>query len=184
MERSLSGFSFSPEDLSMSNNPYAPGQVELAQPSANEGAVVYASQNKRFLNLILDTVFFYLGAIACGVCLGLAVVFELLQEETFDALAGFVMFPIYLGHYIVFEFCFGKTFGKLITGTRVIRSDGGKPSFGQVLGRTACRFIPFEAFSFLFGDNTTGWHDSFSGTRLIDERRKARQGLADRSLAR
>ncbi|CAN0592803.1 unnamed protein product, partial [Laminaria digitata] len=36
----------------------------------------------------------------------------------------------------------------------------------RLLGRTAARFVPFEAFSFLGGD-ATGWHDRWSNTRVV-----------------
>jgi uncharacterized RDD family membrane protein YckC len=74
-----------------------------------------------------------------------------------------------IGYYIIFEGAFGWTVGKLITGTRVIRFDGRKPRFPQIVGRTAARFIPFEPFSLLGGGN--GWHDSMSGTRVVRVRR-------------
>ena len=73
-------------------------------------------------------------------------------------------------YFIVMEGIFGVTIGKLLTGTRVVNAKGGKPSFGQIVGRSFARMIPFEPFSFLFGDNTTGWHDSLSGTRVIRNR--------------
>lgn len=53
----------------------------------------------------------------------------------------------------------------------VVREDGGKPSLGQVLGRTACRLIPFEAFSFL-GSSGVGMHDSIPDTRVVRVLRK------------
>ena len=70
-----------------------------------------------------------------------------------------------------FEAAFGWTFAKLITGTRVVRIDGTKPSFPQVIGRTLARFIPFEPFSVLFSDSKLGWHDSLSNTRVVRVRR-------------
>lgn len=59
----------------------------------------------------------------------------------------------------------GRTVGKLITGTRVISTDGEKPSKKQYLYRTLYRIVPFEAFTF-FG--TDGWHDSMTDTRVIN----------------
>jgi uncharacterized RDD family membrane protein YckC len=74
-----------------------------------------------------------------------------------------------LFYYIGMESLFGKTFGKFITRTRVVNSAGGPPSFGQVVGRSLARFIPFEAFSFFGGKgHPVGWHDSLSNTRVVD----------------
>ena len=56
----------------------------------------------------------------------------------------------------------------MITKTRVVTEDGQKPTAMNILGRTACRFIPFDAFSFL-GSKAVGWHDSISKTHVINE---------------
>ena len=69
-------------------------------------------------------------------------------------------------YYVPQEAFWGRTIGKLITGTRVVSEDGGPASFGQVVGRTFARMIPFEPFSF-FGSTASGWHDSLSHTRVV-----------------
>lgn len=68
-------------------------------------------------------------------------------------------------YFFVLEAFTGRTLGKILTGTKVINVHGQKPSFGQVVGRTFSRYIPFEPFSFLFGDR--GWHDSLSKTYVV-----------------
>ena len=72
-------------------------------------------------------------------------------------------------YYIFFESLLGKTIGKSITGTKVVRTDGTKPHFWQICGRTLARFIPFEAFSFVAYGRfpTKGWHDRLSGTLVV-----------------
>ena len=77
--------------------------------------------------------------------------------------------PIALAYYLVSEATTARTLGKLVTGTKVVNEHGGKPTFGQYLGRTFARFIPFEAFSF-FGTPTRGWHDSLPRTYVIKAR--------------
>ncbi|MEM6265057.1 MAG: RDD family protein, partial [Bacteroidota bacterium] len=67
-----------------------------------------------------------------------------------------------------FEAAFGKTPGKFVTKTQVVNKDGGKPTPGQLIGRTFARFIPFDAFSFL-ASNPVGWHDSLSKTRVVKD---------------
>jgi uncharacterized RDD family membrane protein YckC len=58
----------------------------------------------------------------------------------------------------------GANAGKLLSGTVVVNEAGGKPTIGQVFARTLCRFIPFEAFSFL---GKRGWHDSIPKTHVV-----------------
>jgi uncharacterized RDD family membrane protein YckC len=69
-----------------------------------------------------------------------------------------------LAYYCFFEGIWARTPGKLVLGTVVVGQQGDKPGFGQVVGRTLCRFIPFEAFSF-FGEE--GWHDSIPKTQVV-----------------
>jgi uncharacterized RDD family membrane protein YckC len=75
---------------------------------------------------------------------------------------------VWLGYYLLTEGLYGRTLGKLITGTRVVTESGGRPSFGQIYKRTWLRAIPVEAFSFLGA--RPGWHDRWSKTRVIRTR--------------
>ena len=70
-------------------------------------------------------------------------------------------------YYVLFELITGSTIGKYITGTKVITANGGKPTIFNILIRTLCRFIPFEALTFL-GPRTIGLHDIFSNTLVVD----------------
>ena len=128
-----------------------------------------ASTGQRFGNYLLDVVFTYVCAFIAGVVLygiGLGDVID----RTNNTLLGIILFLLY---YVPQEAVVGWTLGKLITGTRVVREDGSPISFAQALGRSLCRFIPFEAFSFLGGNGKpVGWHDSISKTRVISIRKK------------
>ena len=59
--------------------------------------------------------------------------------------------------------------GWLVAGTRqawvdeYLRVAGGRP---EVFRRTLTRFVPFDTFSFL-GPKCRGWHDRWSGTRVV-----------------
>jgi len=70
-------------------------------------------------------------------------------------------------YYVILESSSGRTLGKLIVGTKVVRLDGTKPHLMQTMGRTLCRYIPLEAFTFLMGTYAYGWHDRFSGTMVV-----------------
>lgn len=65
-------------------------------------------------------------------------------------------------YYLLLEGIVGTSFGKLITNTVVVNGTGQRPSIGQTIGRTFCRLIPFDGWSFLFRQR--GWHDTLSGT--------------------
>jgi uncharacterized RDD family membrane protein YckC len=74
-----------------------------------------------------------------------------------------------LVYYVAFESLFGRTPGKFVCGTRVVDERGLHPTFGQVVGRTFARLVPFEAFSILFAtdDDVRGWHDRWPRTRVV-----------------
>jgi uncharacterized RDD family membrane protein YckC len=145
----------------VNENPYAPPASEGHSAGAPVvGAVEPVSKGTRFANLLLDTVGYYIAAFVIGVVTALA------GTPTLGQVLGvLVMF----GYYLFFEALFGRTPGKMITGTRVVTVDGGTPSFKQILGRNLARYVPFEPFSF-FGDDAVGWHDSWSGTRVVKAR--------------
>lgn len=122
---------------------------------------VDATNGNRFVNYLIDMLCFYAFAFICGAVLGLLNLFYILEGVN-DYILGYSIFFIY---YVLLEGITGRTIGKLVTGTKVIDEGGNKPSFVNIMGRTLCRLIPFEAFSFLFADR--GWHDSISKTRVV-----------------
>ena len=128
-----------------------------------------ASTGQRFGNYLLDLICIYIGSIVAGGILYLIGLGDLIERIN-GTLFGFIFLLLY---YVPQEALLGWSLGKLITGTRVVREDGTPITFGQALGRTLCRFIPFEVFSFLGGDGKpVGWHDTISGTRVISTRKK------------
>lgn len=83
----------------------------------------------------------------------------LFWEFITGAVVGFI-------YYFLWEnFSNGRTLGKYITNTQVLSIDGTKPSTQQIIYRSLCRIVPFNALSFL-GEN--GWHDSWTETRVVN----------------
>jgi uncharacterized RDD family membrane protein YckC len=143
-------------------NPYAAPKTDVsAAAPAAEANLVDASLGRRFLNLIIDMLVRFVLSILVAV---VSTVLGLGPPTFGRALLG--AFATIFFYYFLCEVLFGWTVGKLITGTRVVTNDGGKPSALQVVGRTAARFVPFEPFSIL-GNSPTAWHDRWSGTRVI-----------------
>lgn len=75
---------------------------------------------------------------------------------------------ISLIYYLVLEGLFARSIAKFITGTVVVDENGEKPDFATVFKRSLCRFIPFDAFTFLGGSR--GWHDSISNTYVVNKK--------------
>jgi len=149
------------------HNPYAAGEAATATPS-RQFAGELASKTRRFGTFVVDYAIYYL---LCG--LAAVVVILTLGEQAVDGNRAYLIsLPMFLVYYIGFEGTVGRTPGKLIFGTRVVTNAGGEPSFGQAIGRTLSRFIPFEPFSVLFSTDgeAIGWHDSIARTKVIRTR--------------
>ena len=135
-----------------------------------------ASQGKRFANYLLDLIFFLIFSYIFGFILGIVLlivspeslsIFEG-ENKPLEYLLGFIAGMIY---YSTLEGLTGRTLAKFITKTKVITEHGEKPDFGTIIIRTLCRFVPFEAFSFL-GSESTGWHDRWSKTIVVETKFK------------
>ena len=124
-----------------------------------------ASTGKRFLNSLIDSILIYALTVAYGIynALNSSYANDYMDEGTFY----FLFIIIYFLYSSIFELTTGKTLGKLITKTHVVKEDGEKLDLKTAIGRSLCRIIPFDAFSFL-GSNI-GWHDSISKTRVIND---------------
>jgi uncharacterized RDD family membrane protein YckC len=152
-------FRMSDERYSVSEGTLTDAGIDQALPVESVG------RGRRFANLLIDYVCFFILSALLGVVVvmvwgdaGLAAL-----ERIPDFVLGIVVMCAY---YIPLEATWGRTIGKLITGTKVVNEDGRRPSFAKIIGRTFSRFIPFEAFSF-FGADARGWHDTLSKTYVV-----------------
>ena len=148
-------------------NPYqSPLETSFIKPGLDSQSSQVASEGRRLVNFVLDSVMVRLLASALYLVMETAEVFPRFYNAFINSsLLLFVIFlPLF--YYIPQEFFWGRTIGKFITGTKIVALDGTTPSLARIIGRTLCRLIPFEAFSFLESE-PVGWHDKFSGTRVV-----------------
>jgi hypothetical protein len=126
-----------------------------------------ASGWKRFANYMVDIVFIYFIIFNY---LDVVRYWSFLKRNGYMDSYGYipVLLPLIslMFYYFILEGIFNTTAGKCATNTVVVNSSGEVPSVGQRLGRTLCRLIPFEAFSFL-GTNARGWHDTITDTYVV-----------------
>jgi uncharacterized RDD family membrane protein YckC len=158
----------------MEHNPYAPTKAALNEKSAVDDDAAsldgkrVASRWRRFTNLMIDDIVYYLilAAIAVPIVVqvGAAQLEELFLGMSFPG--RWLLFAgIRTGYYFSCEATTGRTVGKLVSGTRVVSESGGRPTLVQILQRTVSRLVPFEPFSFFA--SSPGWHDRWSKTRVI-----------------
>jgi uncharacterized RDD family membrane protein YckC len=129
-----------------------------------EQQIIYrdAERDSRFGNYLLDRIGFY---ILVYLCFALVGAFSNVWDADNPLLLVLLLIVIYFSYYALTEYLFGKTPAKILTRTHVITLDGQRLSFPNAIGRSLCRLIPFDNFSFLFTKN--GWHDDLSGTRVV-----------------
>jgi uncharacterized RDD family membrane protein YckC len=143
-------------------NPYLPPDSALTESVAEQRREL-ASHWRRFGTWLVDYVCVVLVMALFGALVGF--LFGEAGVAALRKVPNFVLgLTLMLAYYCFFEGIWARTPGKLVLGTVVVGQQGDKPGFGQVVGRTLCRFIPFEAFSF-FGEE--GWHDSIPKTRVV-----------------
>ena len=141
--------------MSQMNNPYEAPQSPFT--AVNSTATNLASKWQRFGTFCIDMIAFQVLAFIIAIVLIAMLGFG-------DESATGIMMVVYFGYYTFFELTLGKTLGKMVMKTKVITEDGSPLTLGKVLGRTACRWIPFEVLS-TFGKQP--WHDSITKTRVI-----------------
>lgn len=148
-------------------NPYVAGDAAVATPSARYTGEI-AGKGRRFGTMLVDYFVYY---VLCAI-VTVIVVLALGEQAVEGAKAYLVALPLYVLYYAGFEGALGRTPGKFVFGTRVVTDRGEAPSFGQAVGRTLSRMIPFEAFSVLFASDgeVIGWHDSIARTKVIRAR--------------
>jgi uncharacterized RDD family membrane protein YckC len=83
------------------------------------------------------------------------------KDANFNILASIVFFL----YYFLSELFYGKTIGKVLTGTVVVDKNGNRPTVFKLFIRTLMRLFPFEVISFLLSH--TGLHDLISSTIVI-----------------
>jgi uncharacterized RDD family membrane protein YckC len=154
-------------------------QTTLSEGLINKNELVRAiikptRRRKRFFNMLLDGVVLYIFfAIISTIWTSTLISSGDISNPAAILNTAIYMYAavyaVYFGYYIFFEYKFGKTIGKMATNTKVVRKDGTKPTLTNIIGRNFARLIPFEPLSLLFSHLPVGWHDSLSGTIVVDD---------------
>ncbi len=132
-----------------------------------------ASHGKRFANYLIDTII-YVVFLSLGYAAYLLMTHSL--DDTADqSVLTNLLLTLILGlmYGLVEGLTKGKSLGKLITGTRVVNTDGTDISFKTAFLRGLSRLVPFEPFSALSSPSTP-WHDKWTNTYVIDEKQSTR----------
>lgn len=137
-------------------------------------ALMPTTWGKRLANYIIDYIVFiilvFTGAVIWGVVIAVSNNSDSgFTEKGSELLLNVIIFLSYALYFAIMEHLLkGKTIGKMITKTRVVTTDGTRPTFSQILTRSFSRLVPFDALSFI-RDNPQGWHDKWANTYVVDD---------------
>jgi uncharacterized RDD family membrane protein YckC len=123
-----------------------------------ESKIKLADKGDRIGNFIID-----IGIIFITYFIFAFVLIALFPDDAIEY--QFMLFVISFLYYVTAETIYGKTVGKLITKTSVVDKYNNKAGFWRIFIRTLIRFFFLDIFTFLF--SVSGFHDFFSGTRVV-----------------
>jgi uncharacterized RDD family membrane protein YckC len=136
-----------------------------------------ADKGVRFANYLIDIAFTFMVVLSVSFVIGVIIALtstsvanEISDEidnnnSLLDNLLGMLLLVsvMFFSEFITK----GRSLGKYITGTIVVKTDATPLTLKDYFIRNICRAIPFDAISFL-GNN--GWHDSISDTRVVNKK--------------
>lgn len=132
-----------------------------------------ATVGQRFLNYIIDVIVLYAVAFGMGIILFILIYEaggDTDNDAAFQELLFLLMFVVGILYYTFSEGASrGRSVGKLITRTKVVKEDGSEISWKDAFVRSLCRIIPFEPFT---GFGGYPLHDRISRTKVIKVTKK------------
>lgn len=134
-----------------------------------ESVLVIAGKGRRLINFIIDTVM--VCALAFILLVILAILFPVWYDTTTNEdndsipfLSLVYLITVILYYTVLEAGTKGYTLGKLISGSRVIGTDGKPVSWKSAFLRSLIRLIPFE---FLSGLQSRVLHDQWTNTSVV-----------------
>ncbi len=135
--------------------------VRFPITSSQTTELLPVSRQDRFVNWLIDTTVLGIFTFVNSVMLSYQVISNDLGFDKMDYILFFFIHS--LVYYLLQEILFAQTIGKLHNESFVL-NEKRQDRIPSIIFRTLARYIPFDAFSFLF--SKVGWHDSLSGTTV------------------
>ncbi|WP_066627891.1 RDD family protein [Labilibacter marinus] len=153
-------------NLSLDNEKAIQEEIEVENKQQSEVESKVVSSMLRLVHLVVDSIIYII------LYFIIAGIINVLLGGTDQVTLGFISFilliVLYFAYYIVLEVKLGKTLGKMLTKTKVVKSNGESPSSTDIFIRTLCRLIPFDQISYVFTKN--GFHDYLSNTIVVKDK--------------
>lgn len=129
--------------------------------SGRPSADTAASTGQRFANYLVDAIIFGVLSYAISAMLGM-------DDNTNIFVSLLLNWSIMIAYYTILEGSGGKSVGKMVTGTKVVKNDGSNPNMNDAFLRSLSRIVPFEFVS-AFGSSKRMWHDEWTKTWVVKQ---------------
>ena len=129
-----------------------------------------ASSGLRFANYLIDSIVIYTLMMALGFIVGIIDpnIIDMIDDPISNRIVGWIFYGVMMS--FTEAMLNGKTIGKFLTKTKAVNLDGSDISFEKAFTRNLIRIIPFDALSAL-GTPSTPWHDKWSDTMVVEEKK-------------
>ena len=136
-------------------------EIESSEDNISQNIEI-ASIFQRMMNYIIDYGIIY-------VLLRILFSGPVSNNTISPVIAILIFLPISFLYFIILEYKYGKTLGKIISKTIVLTDSGEKPTLEMILIRTISRLIPFNGLVTFFSGISI--HDRVSKVKCYKERR-------------
>jgi len=143
------------------------------QLQATGSSLVPAHWFRRLVNYLIDMPIALVASVFCMLMVSAiagAVSNDKIPEKTLEYLGGGAFLLTFAAYFALPELLFGRTLGKLVTGTKAVMDNGSKLTFDAAVSRAAIRMINIEVFSFVGKKTPVGWHDKVAKSIVITVR--------------
>jgi len=137
-----------------------------------------ASSGLRLANYIIDTIFIYGLMFVLGIVIAIIdpSIIDILDDGITERIVGMIFYGVIMS--FTEAMLNGKSIGKLITKTKAVNLDGSDLTFEKTFTRNLLRIVPFDALT-AFGTPPNPWHDRWSDTMVVEDKKVALQQQLD-----
>jgi uncharacterized RDD family membrane protein YckC len=131
----------------------------------------YATTGQRLANLLIDLIIVWIIAVVIQVIISIfsssfrELVIDPEPDSSTKAITMLISTVLFIIAYSLIEWSTkGRSLGKLITKTVVIKEDGSQITFKEAFLRSVVRMVPFDTIS---GFSGYPWHDKWTKTYVV-----------------
>lgn len=144
----------------------------LREGASLSGAMTYGGFWIRFVAVFVDSIVMIVGTMIVGFVIGLGLGATGMGGLAAKALTQLFCSVLGIAYITYFIGAYGATLGKMVFGLKVVRSNGGKVTYGRAFGRYWAYLLSSVVFGIgyimaAFDDEKRALHDRICDTRVV-----------------